>query len=136
MQVRHYKEIAGYPKMDTRSNLLHGSFVRNGMQALKHRSVTFDSVLLVLITMADAAWTLYLVGKHLAIEANPFMAHILAYGPVAFVGVKLLYTLPLIVVCEWLREFRPQFAMAALRLTLIAYLGLYAIGELSLHRIL
>jgi hypothetical protein len=42
----------------------------------------------------------------------------------------------LIVVCEWLREFRPQFAIMALRITLIAYLALYGMGELKLHGML
>ena len=86
--------------------------------------------------MADAAWTVYLVGRGLAIEANPLMARVLAYGPTVFVLVKLLYTLPLVVVCEWLREFRPLFATTALRLTLIAYLALYGLGELKLHGLL
>jgi hypothetical protein len=86
--------------------------------------------------MADAAWTVYLVGRGIAVEANPFMAHVLRYGPAAFVAVKLIYTLPLIVVCEWLREFRPQFATMALRMTLIAYCGIYGLGELRIHGIL
>lgn len=116
--------------------LLQNQNVRGGMISLKRRAVTLDSILLVLVTMADAAWTVYLTGRGLAVEANPFMARVLEYGPAVFVAVKLLYTLPLIVVCEWLREFRPQFATAALRLTLIAYLGLYAIGELKLHHML
>jgi hypothetical protein len=116
--------------------LLQNQTVRTGIVALQRRSVTLDSVLLVLVTMADAAWTLYLVGKHIAVEANPLMAHVLSYGPIAFVTVKLLYTLPLIVVCEWLRTFRPQFATMALRLTLIAYLALYGFGEMKLHGLL
>lgn len=103
------------------------------MLALRSRSVTLESTLLVLITMADAAWTVYLVGMGLAVEANPFMAEVLSYGPAVFVLVKLIYTLPLIMVCEWLREFKPYFAKAALRMTLFAYVGLYAIGELKLH---
>lgn len=122
--------------MTNEGQLLQNQFVRTGIVALRRRSVTLDSILLVFVTMADAAWTVYLVGRGLAIEANPFMAHVLAYGPAAFVAVKLLYTLPLIVVCEWLREFRPQFATYALRLTLIAYLALYGLGELKLHGIL
>ncbi len=122
--------------MTSDAQLLQNSYVRTGIIALRQRSVTLDSILLVLVTMADAAWTLFLVGKHIAVEANPFMAHVLAYGPVAFVTVKLLYTLPLIVVCEWLRTFRPQFATWALRLTLIAYVTLYAFGEMRLHGML
>src|SRR5215212_9498293 len=116
--------------------LLQNQNVRYGIATLQKRSVTVDSILLVLITMADAAWTVYLVGRGLAVEANPFMAHVLSYGPAVFVAVKLLYTLPLIVVCEWLREFRPGFAKAALRLTVFAYVALYAIGELKLHHVL
>jgi hypothetical protein len=116
--------------------LLQNHNVRGGLISLRRRPVTLDSILLVFVTMADAAWTLYLVQKGIAVEANPFMAQVLSYGPAAFVAIKLLYTLPLILVCEWLREFRPAFATAALRLTLIAYLGLYAIGELKLHHLL
>ena len=119
--------------MTNQAQLLQNQFVRTGIVALRRRAVTLDSILLVFVTMADAAWTVYLVGRGLAIEANPFMAHVLEYGPAVFVLVKLLYTLPFIVVCEWLREFRPQFATMALRLTLLAYVGLYAIGELKLH---
>jgi hypothetical protein len=122
--------------MTNQGLLLQNHSVRTGIVALRRRAVTLDSILLVLVTMADAAWTVYLVGRHLAVEANPFMAHVLAYGPAVFVLVKLIYTLPLIVVCEWLREFRPQFATAALRLTLIAYVGLYALGELRIHGLL
>jgi len=122
--------------MTSQAQLLQNQYVRTGIVALRRRAVTLDSILLVLVTMADAAWTVYLVGRGLAVEANPFMAHVLSYGPSVFVLVKLLYTLPLILVCEWLREFRPQFATAALRLTLLAYVGLYAIGELKLHGLL
>lgn len=122
--------------MTNQAVLLQNQFVRTGIVALRRRAVTLDSVLLVLVTMADAAWTVYLVQRGLAVEANPFMAHVLTYGPIAFVTVKLIYTLPLIVVCEWLREFRPQFATMALRLTLIAYLALYGFGELKLHGII
>jgi hypothetical protein len=118
--------------LDLRQNYI----VRTGIIALRRRAVTFDSILLVFVTMADAAWTVYLVGRGLAVEANPFMAQVLHYGPIAFVTVKLLYTMPLIVVCEWLREFRPQFATAALRITLIMYLALYAFGEMRLHGLL
>jgi len=122
--------------MTSDAYLLQNSVVRTGLIALRRRSVTLDSILLVFVTMADAAWTLFLVDKHLAIEANPLMAHVLTYGPIAFVSVKLLYTLPLIVVCEWLRSFRPEFATWALRLTLIAYVTLYAFGEMKLHGML
>lgn len=122
--------------MTNQAVLLQNQSVRTGIVALRRRAVTLDSILLVLVTMADAAWTVYLVQRGLAVEANPFMAHVLSYGPIAFVTVKLIYTLPLIVVCEWLREFRPQFATMALRLTLIAYLALYGFGELKLHGII
>ena len=118
------------------ADLLQNHNVRGGIISLRRRPVTLDSILLVLVTMADAAWTVYLVGKGLAVEANPFMARVLEYGPAVFVLVKLIYTLPLIVVCEWLREFRPLFATSALRITLLAYVGLYAIGEMRLHHLL
>ena len=119
--------------MTSSAELLQNQNVRGGIASLKRRAVTLESILLVLVTMADSAWTIYLVQRHLAVEANPFMAQVLGYGPIVFVAVKLLYTLPLILVCEWLREFRPAFAHSALRITLIAYLGLYALGEMKLH---
>lgn len=122
--------------MTSGAQLLQNHIVRTGLIALRRRAVTLDSVLLVFVTMADAAWTVYLTQRGIAIEANPFMAQVLSYGPAVFVFVKLLYTLPLIVVCEWLREFRPTFATMALRITLVAYLGLYGIGELKLHGLL
>lgn len=92
-----------------------------------------DSVLLALVILADAAWTIYLVERGLAIEANPLVANILAAGPALFVAVKLLYMLPLIMICEWMRAFKPFFAHAAVRSTLFIYVAVYVIGELKLH---
>lgn len=113
----------------------HNSRMQYGWVALRYRPVTLCSILLVLITMADAAWTLYLVGRGIAVEANPFMARVLEYGAPTFVAVKLVYTLPLIIVCEWLREFRPAFAHGALRFALFAYLALYTLAEIKLHNL-
>jgi hypothetical protein len=131
-----FQNTKSKPGMAPELDLLQNSRMRYGWVALRHRPVTVFSVLLVFITLADAAWTLFLVGKGLAVEANPFMARVLEYGAPTFVAVKLVYTMPFVVVCEWLREFKPSFAMGALRFTLLAYVAIYCLGELKLHHMI
>lgn len=119
--------------MNSWPNLRDEGTVREGMIALKSRSVLFESLLLVLVTMADIAWTIYVVGSGMAVEANPLMARLLEHGPAVFTFVKLLYLLPLILVCEWLRTFQPRFATTSVRLALWGYVAIYVIGGLGLH---
>ena len=107
--------------------------MHEGMIALRGRPVLFESVLLVLVTMADIAWTIYVVGTGAAVEANPLMARLLEHGPAVFTFVKLLYLLPLLLVCEWLRTFQPRFATTAVRLALWGYVAIYMIGEFRLN---
>ena len=87
--------------------------------------VAWESVLLFGICVGDMASTLYWVHRHLATEANPWMAFCLTHGDGAFCAVKLLSFLPFLALCAWLRPRRPRLIAFSLRLTVVLYVAVY-----------
>jgi len=98
--------------------------------------VLWESVALSLICLADAAWTVLTVRAGLAKEANPLMAFFLAHGIAAFMAFKVVSFTPAVIAAEYLRFSNEQFAKLAVRFGLIAYLGVYVLGDLRLNHFL
>ena len=93
-----------------------------------HRTITWESVLLVTLCMLDLATTLYWVRQGYAKEGNPLMAWVLSRGHLPFIGVKILTFMPALVLCEWFRPQHPVLVTRALRWTIVLYLFLYVSG--------
>ena len=96
----------------------------------------WDSLLLLLICVADMLSTLYFVHAGMATESNPLMAHWLKMGDGAFCVAKITSFLPLLFVAAYYRESRPKLVSLSLRSAIVLYLVIYvvAVGSQLLHR--
>jgi hypothetical protein len=95
------------------------------------RYVLPETVLLAGIACADLLYTVYLVATQQAREANPFMnAVLLRCGPAAFVGLKALLVMVPVAIAEGARRRHPEFVRLALRVAIMLYITLYAVGHL------
>ncbi len=98
--------------------------------------VLWESVLLSLLCVVDAFWTVLMCRQGLAKEANPIMAFFLAQSVAAFVAFKLASFLPGILAVEYLKFQNRKFATFAVRFGAIAYLALYVVGDLRVNHLL
>jgi hypothetical protein len=73
--------------------------------------------------MADTAWTIWVVHRELAIEANPLMAHLVNYNVPAFVAIKTSVVLAFAVMLELIPDQRRKnrFAHTAFGLFVVLY---------------
>ncbi len=81
--------------------------------------------MLVLLGVADAASTLFFVGRGLATEANPLMAWCLEQGAMVFLVVKTLSFAPFVAMCEIYRRRNPVTGRMFIRLGFWGYLFAY-----------
>lgn len=90
-----------------------------------------ETTALVVIGCLDLLSTVYLVGTKRASELNPLMLWLLqTFGSNGFVlGKALLLGIPLMI-AERARRHSPAFVRRALRIGIVLYLGLYAVGWL------
>ena len=88
--------------------------------------LTWESVTLFGICVADMVSTLYWVHTNAATEENPWMSLWLGHGDFAFCAMKLISFLPLLAVCAHYRPTRPRLIAISLRGTIALYLLLYA----------
>jgi hypothetical protein len=72
--------------------------------------------------------TLYWVSNGTAVEANPLLQWTFDHHPVAFVIVKMLATLPAIVLAPRLAQKHPTFTIWLLRAVIATYVGVYFAG--------
>jgi len=95
----------------------------------------WDSVLLLLICVADMLSTLYFVHAGMATESNPLMAYWMKMGDWAFCAAKVASFLPLLFVAAYYRQSRPQLVSFSLRSAIVLYLAIYlvAVGSQMLH---
>lgn len=100
-------------------------------ESLLKRPTSSEGLWLATVAMADLLTTLYWVSQGQAREGNPFMAQALAAGVGPFITVKLLLTVPAILVLEWYRSRRPDVVRRLQRLTLSAYLMAYSASLLA-----
>lgn len=83
--------------------------------------ISIESVILVVICMADMFSTLYFVLKGAAVEQNPIMAACFNHSPGMFVLVKMLSFVPFVIAVELYRKKNPDFAQKACRCAIILY---------------
>lgn len=84
--------------------------------------ISIESIILVVICLADMLSTLYFVQTGAAIEQNPIMAACFHHGPGVFVLAKMLSFMPFIVAVELYRKKNPIFAQNACRCAIVLYL--------------
>lgn len=85
-------------------------------------SVSFESLILVAICLADMIATLFLVTQGYATEQNPLMSACINHSPAMFVLVKTASFVPFVVAVELYRRKNPDFARAASRCAIVLYL--------------
>ncbi len=80
-----------------------GGRVETGVDIYERR-LFFVAVGIFVLSCMDAAFTLLLVHRNLAAEANPFMRALLSYDPQTFINLKIVLTgsgvLFLVALCE------------------------------------
>ena len=87
------------------------------------------NIAILVVGVADLATTLFWVNAGLATEVNPIMAALLGVGVLPFVAVKLLTLGAYVAVMEWYSRARSStFARAVGNITVLAYLGIYAVS--------
>ncbi len=89
--------------------------------------ISMESVVLLVICMADMFSTLILVSMGYASEQNPLMAACLKQGSLVFIMAKSASFLPFIVSIEWYRRRKPAFARSATRVAIFLYVLTYII---------
>jgi len=95
--------------------------------------VSFGVYAVVLLCMADLFWTLLVLLKGVAVEANPVLAWSFELGPVPFALVKALSFMPGVWAIEMCRLHNARFANFAARLGVYGYMAVYLFGSLRLH---
>lgn len=95
--------------------------------------VSLGVVAIVTLCMADLFWTLLVLLKGIAIEANPVLAWSFDHGPVTFALVKTFSFIPGIWALEMCRLHNARFAGFAARLGVYGYIAVYFFGSARLH---
>jgi hypothetical protein len=90
--------------------------------------LTAESLILIAICLADLLLTVFLLKNGPVREGNPLMAYYLQFGLTTFVIVKLCLMFPPILIVEWCRKYKPDFARFMLRFAITAYLGVYVVS--------
>lgn len=95
--------------------------------------VSIESVILVVICLADMLSTLYFVLNGSATEQNPIMAACINHSPMTFVLVKMASFVPFIVAVELYRRKNPSFARTACRAAIALYVVTFVTLTLGLN---
>jgi hypothetical protein len=103
----------------------NGHRIRFGGPLHIRRAAERETLILLLISYVDMMTTLYWVSTGAAVEANPLLQWTFEHHPVAFVIVKMLATLPAIVLAPKLAQKHPTFTIWLLRAVIAAYIGVY-----------
>jgi uncharacterized membrane protein YozB (DUF420 family) len=106
--------------------------MRERLFDLKYR-VSIESLILVVICLADMLVTLYCVMAGLAVEQNPIMAACINKSPGMFVVVKMLSFVPFVVAVELYRKKNPDFARNACRCAIGLYVVTFTILTLGIN---
>jgi hypothetical protein len=89
------------------------------------RAAERETFILLLVSYIDMMTTLFWVSNGTAVEANPLLQWTFDHHPVAFVIVKMLATLPAIVLAPRLAQKHPAFTIWLLRAVIAIYLLVY-----------
>jgi len=92
--------------------------------------ITRESLLLILICLADALSTFWLIEGGLAGEMNPVMDWVLSFGWFAFFAVKVATVVLAVGFAEFVRRRDPGFAQRWMRLAVWLYVSVWTIGVL------
>lgn len=87
--------------------------------------LSYESMWLVVVCLADAVSTVVCVGLGVATEYNPIMAWLLNRGDMVFLAGKLASFTPFVFVCEMYRRREPVRGRLLLRWALGLYLLFY-----------
>jgi len=88
----------------------------------------WESVVYAIICLSDLASTLYFIHHGEATEANPILAPAVQQGDGVFCLAKLLSFVPMLLLAAWYRQQKPKFIAVALRIAIVAYVVIYAVG--------
>lgn len=92
---------------------------------LLNEPVSFQSVLLSVIVLADLLSTILLLEYGLAVEANPLMRALLPHGWLVFSLVKCSTLVGFLMVLTWYRRRRPRAAALVETCTAAGYVVMY-----------
>lgn len=87
--------------------------------------LSIESIILIVICLADMISTLIMTAHGIAVEQNPIMAVCLKHSAGAFIAVKLISFVPFVVVTEWYRRKNPVFARQASWAAILIYVAAY-----------
>ena len=99
---------------------------------MKYR-VSGESIVLILICLADKLSTLFFVLRGSAVEQNPIMAACLRQGPWVFVLVKLASFVPFVVAVEIYRKHNAAFARRICRTAIVLYVTTFTVLTVDLN---
>jgi hypothetical protein len=103
------------------------------MDALKIRIMPVNVVVLA-IGLLDLVTTLFWLATGQVIEVNPVMAAVLQAGVAVFILVKVVTLGAYVAVMEWYRRNRSYvFAQTVGNITVLAYVGIYAVSFYSVN---
>lgn len=97
-----------------------------------NRTVSFETVLLLVICLADTGHTLAVVRLGVAHEANPLVAWCLEHSNGMFVAFKLGLTALFLGIIEQMRLWHEGFIRKSLQVGIIGYSVVYTISSLLL----
>jgi hypothetical protein len=120
------KHLAKEISMSTTTLSLHQ--VRTAPLNIVQSLLQWESVLFAAICLTDMFSTLYWVHMGSATEANPMLARCLQQGDAVFCLTKLASFVPMLCLAAWYRLKQPKFIATALRLAIVAYIGIYVIA--------
>jgi hypothetical protein len=103
------------------------------MEDDKRDKLAKESYIIMVICLLDLATTLWLILTGQASEGNPLMSYYLSMGWAVLVVMKIVLLVLPIFVLEWCRRHRTQFVRTMLRITIVAYVSIYALGFLHLN---
>lgn len=105
-----------------------GHQIRFGGPLHIRRAAERETFILLLISYIDMMTTLFWVSSGTAVEANPLLQWTFDHHPVAFVVVKMLATLPAVLLAPRLAQKHPTFTIWLLRAVIAVYVLVYFTG--------
>lgn len=103
------------------------------MTQVLRSKVSWMLTLLVMLIVADTAWTIYVVHTHMATEANPLMEYLVNHNIPAFVAIKLLCPVAIAVVLSHFRMSQPKRADFWAHIALWGFIALYLFGSIGVN---
>lgn len=103
---------------------------RSVSRAVLQKPVSMEAMAFVSIFMLDTVFTIWLVGRGIAAEANPVMRFYLDRGVWAFVAIRTLILAPVFVL-EAQGRCDPRRIRTYFRAAILVYVAVYLFGTLA-----